>query len=310
MDTQHALALPVDAQERPRPVLLLKSVYRLYRERFWTWFAIIAPTSLVAAGIVHVVDYQIREIYRTIPHGEILYHKADIAETFVLRFAGFFLSWLLGCFALGAISSEVDADADKEHDDGTWKHDAHQLTREHFGKVTSIACFTFFTFLIGLALAQIVEISAVKALGWQRFRPFLFWAELAGYVIVASIISWLGTAVPLVIKADCKVWAALKKSIELSSGYEGAFLWLVLQSVLGAYAVWYLIHYLTGMILPFALLHTSWGHWGLVLIAVLASAAIDSPLFISFSLLAGPEKIKEPFSFPEAQQTPGIDYLR
>lgn len=309
MDTNYVLPLHADAPESRRPAFLLKTVYRVYRERFGTWFAIIAPTSLVAAATLIIVDYRTREIYHSIPRGEISHHKADIVEIGLLRFAGFFFSWLLGCFALGAISSEINADAEKEEDKGPWKHDAHQQTRQHFGQVLSIACLSFFAFLVGLALAQVVEFAAGKTLGHQRFGPFAYWAGVAGYIVVASIASWLGAAVPLVVKGDCSVWAALKTSIALSSGYEGAFLWLVLQSVLGSYAGWYLTHYLAGALLPHAILHTVLGYWSVIAAAVLASAAADPPIFIAFSLLANPGKFREPLSFPSAQQPSHINNL-
>ncbi len=43
-----------------------------------------------------------------------------------------------------------------------------------------------------------------------------------GSVIVASIVSWFGAAIPLVLRTKIGVWAALKRSVELSTGYEWA----------------------------------------------------------------------------------------
>jgi hypothetical protein len=116
-----------------------------------------------------------------------------------------------------------------------------------------------------------------------------------------SIASWAGAAIPLVIKGKLGVWAALKRSIELSSGYEGAFFWLVTQTVVGTYGGWYLTHYLAGILLPHSILYTAWGYWSVVVLAVLASAAADPPIFIAFSLLADPENLKPSSSFPGTQ---------
>ena len=84
----------------PRPGRLLAEVHRIYREQFRSWFAIMAPTSLLAGFVLLLADQRIKAIYRSIPRGEVPYHMAEVAVAGVLRFGSFFLSWLLGCFAL------------------------------------------------------------------------------------------------------------------------------------------------------------------------------------------------------------------
>jgi hypothetical protein len=108
VDSNYSLASQVEAVGVPRPGLLLKNVYTLYRNEFPCWFGITAPTSLLAAAVLWTADQRIKAIYRRIPLFEMKHHFAEIAGAMILRFGSFFLSWLLGCFALAAIATVVN----------------------------------------------------------------------------------------------------------------------------------------------------------------------------------------------------------
>jgi hypothetical protein len=142
------------------------------------------------------------------------------------------------------------------------------------------------------AAAGIVVSAATRVIGWSRFSRFNYGAALASYVLVASIISWCGMAIPLVLRGNTQVWASLKRSVELSNGYEGALFWLVVQSVAGSFVAWYATYYGLRLFFPAPLRYTIWYGWLVYLVAVLASAAVEPPIFIGFSLLADPEQLK------------------
>jgi hypothetical protein len=61
---------------------------------------------------------------------------------------------------------------------------------------------------------------------------------------------------------------------------------LVIQSVVGSYLAWYAVLYGLALVVPPYLRRTDWYGWGVALVAVLAAAAVEPPLFIGFSLLA------------------------
>ncbi len=235
----------------PRPGFLLQQVHVLYRSQFRSWFGITAPTTL-------------------------------------LRFGSFFVTWFLGCFALATIASVVNRL--ESDDDGTaWIPDRHQRAREHLGALFVVALITFCAFLAGIALSEFVETAVIRLVGWSRFARFSYAAGMIGYVTVASVGSWLGAAIPLILRGEARIWASLKRSVELSSGYEGALFLLVLESVVGGFVVWYATFYTLHALLPGQLRHNVWHGWALSLIAILVSAAMEAPLFIGFSLLADPE---------------------
>jgi hypothetical protein len=287
VDPNYSLASQVEVVGGARPGLLVKRVYTLYRERFSHWFGITAPTSLLATAVIWLADRRIRAIYGNIPRGEARYHFGEIAVAGAQRVGSVFLSWLLGCFALAAIATVVSGLGD---DDDVWIHDSHQRAREHFGKLVLAALLTFCAFVAGILAFGFVEAAVVRIVAWHHFSRFNYTVSLVGVMMVASIVSWLGMTIPLIIRGNTGVWAALKRSVELSNGYEGALFWLVVQSVAGSYLAGYGTYYGASLFFPAPLRYTLWYGWLVFIVAVLAGAAIEPPIFIGFSLLADPEQ--------------------
>jgi len=137
---------PVELGGVPRPRLRLKDIYRVHTGQFRRWFAITAPTSLLASVVLLMADRKIREIYRSFPITEITHHQADQAEATVLRYGNFLIGWFLGCFALAAIATVANG-LDKGEREDVWISDSFQRAREHFGPLVLAAVVTFGIFL-------------------------------------------------------------------------------------------------------------------------------------------------------------------
>jgi len=272
----------------PRSRVLLKDVYSLYADQFRRWFFITAPTSLLASIVLLMADERIGAIYKSIPRGEIPYHMGEVAETLVLRFGGFFISWFLGCFALAAIATVVNR-LDGDDGNSVWISDSYQRARERFGPLLLAACCTFGVFLIGMAVVLFVDLALLRRVAPKHFSRLNYGAVLIGSLIVASIVSWFGMAIPLLLAENIGVWAALKKSVKIGNGYEGFLFLLVVESLAGSYVAWYAVHYGLSFVFPVQLRYTAWYGWLVYSVSILASAAVQPPLFIGLSLLAGNE---------------------
>ncbi len=306
MEQDYGFAPQVEVGAEPRQGLLLKSVFSLYRSQFRRWFAITAPTSLLAAVVLWIANQQIAAMLRGVPMYELSSHWGVLAGAMVARYGSFFLAWFLGCFALGAIATVVsDLDQD-DSEEGAWIHDSHQRTRDHFGSLVLAAFVTFCAFLAGMAAAGIVVSAAVRVVGWSRFAGFSYGAGLVGYVVVASIVSWLGMSIPLILRGNTSVWGAMKRSVELSNGCEGALSFLVVGSAAGSFVAWYATLYGLRLLVPQTLRYTSWYGWLVFVVAALASAAVEPPIFIGFSLLADPARFSLPASIPRTQSSADI----
>ena len=305
MEQNYSLAPPVEVVPVSRPGVLLKNVFTLYRDQFPRWFGITAPTSILASAVLWVANERITAISRSIPFGEMKYHIGEVAAITALRFGSYFVSWLLGCFALAGIATVVN-NLDPEDGDSPWRHDSHQRAREHFGAIALAAAFTFCTFLAGMVVGEFVVSAAIRVVGWSHFARFNYGVSLASSVVVASVVCWLGMTIPLIVAGNTGVWAAVKKSVELSNGYEGGLFWLVVQSVAGSLLAGYATYYGLRLLFPHHLRYTLWYGWLVYLVAVLAGAAVEPPIFIGFSLLAHPDQLKASL-LPRSQQSPYID---
>ena len=293
MESKWPPASQAEAGALTRPRFLLQQVHLLYRSRFWTWFAIMMPTTLLADVVLLWADRQAKAIFKAVPFFEISRHWDNVVEATALRFGSFFAAWFLGCFALASIASVVNG-LEEESEGAAWIPDRHQQAREHLGAIFVVALITFCLFLAGIALSEFVQTAAVRLVGWRRFSRFSFAVGVIAVVTVAGLVSWLGTSIPLLLRGNTRLWAALKRSVELSSGYEGALLLLVMESVAGTVVAGYGTFYALHALVPSQLRYTPWYGWVVNLVAILASAAVEPPLFIGLSLLADPGALSAP----------------
>ncbi|MFZ0293054.1 MAG: hypothetical protein WAL52_05575 [Candidatus Sulfotelmatobacter sp.] len=285
MDPTYSTAQQVKLGGLPYPKLQLKDIYALYGSRFGCWFGITAPTSLLASVVLLMADRRIHTIYRSIPRGEIPYHLAQIAEAGVVRYGSFFAAWFLGCFALAAIATVING-LDNYDDAEVWTSDRYRRARERFGPLLRAAFLTFLAFLTGMAIVVFVYLSLLRSLGRGNFLRFSYGASFIGMLIVASIVSCLGMAIPRVLSSNVGAWAALKSSIKLSKGYEQLLSLLVLESTVGSLVAWYATRFGLALLVPPHIRFTAEYGWFVDLVAVFASAAVQPPMFIGFSLLA------------------------
>jgi hypothetical protein len=305
VEPNYSIVQPVERDGIPRRRLLLKDVYRLYTGQFRRWFAITAPTSLLAALALLLADQRVRAIYRSIPRGEIPYHMGKVAETLALRYGSFLISWFLGCFAFAAIATVANG-LDRGERDDVWVRDSFQRSREHLGSVLRMAVVTFNMFLAGMAVVEVVLLAIIRAVGWARFSRFSYFASFVGVTIVACIVSWFGMAIPLILAQDIGVWAALKRSLKISNRYEVFLSLLVCESLVGSYVAWCAAHYGLRFLFPTQLQYTEWYGWLAYFVTIFASAALQPPMFIGFSLLAARGE-SDSSPFPRAQQPPYVD---
>jgi hypothetical protein len=285
LDLNYPPARPPEFDGIQHERLSIHDVFIQYRRHFGRWFAITAPTSLIAALVLFLKDQQVREIYRNISRSTIQFHMGDIAKADAISCAGYLLAWLLGCFALAAIAAKMNEPAQRDVE-AVWIHDAYELARERFGRILVIAIITLAIFLLCAACASFVVFALIRLVGWSHFARFNSIASTAFYITVAGVVSWFGMAIPLVVQGDAGAFQALKKSLKLSNGYEGFLFLLVTESVVGSYVAWYATHYGLALVAPPSLRYTAWYGWAVYVAWILASAAVQPPMFLGFSMLA------------------------
>jgi hypothetical protein len=262
---------------------LFWKVQKIYTAQFREWFTITAPTSVLAAVVVHLGDQGIRSMFRSGSHFYELYNFKTISEAALLRFSSYFFAWFLGCFALAAIATAVNR-LDGE-DENAPPRGSHARAREHLWAIIQTAIATFFAFLVGMAIMQFAILTLAKIVGYNRFVFYMYPISLAGAVLVAGIVSRLGMAIPLVVRGDSGAFAALNESLRVGERHKGLLFLLVTQSLVGSYVGWYAAHYLL-LLVPLSIKILEWYGWAVLIVFALASAAVQPPIFVGFSLLA------------------------
>ena len=290
VETNYSHVLQAEAPKTVEPWLLLKSVHKIYHDQFRRWFGIMAPTSLLAGIVLVVADLQLRAIWGSVPLGQLRFHLADIAAAGAVRLGSYFMDWLLGCFALAAIATVVN-DMDQGDVAEGWRRDSYQQAREHLGALVALAFITLVAYFSGMIAFDFLKFTALRRTHWFHLLKYTYPIVVIESVVVASLVSWLGVAIPLILKGNTRVRTALKKSVELSNGYEGALFLLVVESVAGSMIVWYTVVHGLPLFLPRHLIYTAWYGWLLNAVGVLAASTIDAPLFIGLSVLADPERL-------------------
>ena len=117
--------------------------------------------------------------------------------------------------------------------------------------------------------------------------------------------SWFGAAIPVLLRGGISAWPALKKSYKLSNGCEFFLFMLVIESLVGSYVAWYAVYYGLPLVVPAQFRYTAWYAWGAYVAFILASAAVQPPMFIGFSLLADDRRFS--VVLPGSEQAPHID---
>ena len=284
MDLDFRAVQQLDVGDIARRRVSIHDVFVVYQQHFGRWFAITTPTSLTASLVLYLADEHVRTIFRNSSRIWVGPHIADLALAGALRFGSFFLAWLLGCFALGAISSAfIEPSRD---DENVWYHDSHQRAREHLGALLVVALLTFCAFAAGGLAFGFIELMFFRVAHWSHFSELNYPIVLAGVTVIASIVSWFGMAIPLILREDIGAWSAMKRSVKLSDGYEVFLFLLVIESVVGSCVGWYATHYGLVLLFPASVRQESWYGWLIYFVSILASAAVQPPMFLGFSLLA------------------------
>lgn len=260
---------------------LFTKVQRIYIGQFREWFGITAPTSVVAAVVLVEASQKVRTIVGGVLFWSDIQERITLIEGLAVTIGSFFVAWFLGCFALAAIATVVGR-LDGEEEDAPLR-DSHQRAREHLWAIIMTSIATFVAFGVGLLIAAIavLTISKVSRHFWRYYYP----VTLIGRVLVAGVVARFGMAIPLVVRGDIGVGAALNESLKIGERHKGFLYLLVIQSVVGSYVGWYAVHYML-LLVPNSIRFTVWYGWGALIVSALASAAVSPPMFIGFSLLA------------------------
>lgn len=256
---------------------ILARSYGLYTQRFWTYFRI----ALLPAVVVSGLHYLEKSVYPRLFHG-----LPRWSPTFTLLgvFQGWSegaVYWTVSAFFFAAIATNVLGTPSDSP-----LADAYSPARRRLRPVVTGAVLTWTLFWIARA---VVFFSVFELLG--RFSLLgNYWAVWLNsgvlLLVLAPLFSKFGLVIPeLIADPAISLRQALRNSLKMTEHWELFFMLFVLKSALVGYGMFWLCNlgldelWQRGFLKPEIDPYVTW--W----ISVSIAAILESPLFISFSVL-------------------------
>lgn len=260
---------------------LLSSTYRLYRERFWTFFWIGLPVALLSYIFPPIQHMAVRKLVfilglRQLSPG---YWVFLTATTF---FTGA-VYWLLSTIFFAAIAGKLINDDSEEGQDLS---DAYSPVRRRLPALLVVALVTWIAFhvtrgIVGLAVTGLVE----RFHYCPGFWSLALMTDLP-LAVIAGLVSRAALAVPeLIADSDVSPLRAIRNSIRKMENWEPFFMFFLIKTAIVGYGVYWAAQrgfellWARTSISPSAY---SWVTWG---VYVCLFAILESPLFIAFTVL-------------------------
>jgi hypothetical protein len=258
---------------------VLSQSYALYLERFGTYFWIALIPALAACAFSNLEPLISRYFFRLVPVFSIKWAALGVLIGWI-RGAVY---WIISTFFFAAIATTFD---NVKAPDTQAVQDAFTLPRQRLVALTSFALLTWTVFFIGRILAGFAAAELLAYLGLGRN----YWVLVSAFglilVLLAGLLSRFGLAVPELLRnPSSSIREAIRSSVKATKGWQLFFMMFLLKSAILGYSVywissmglgWIWIHWnLNGAVYP-------WVVGGLY---ICLAAALESPLFIAFSVL-------------------------
>jgi hypothetical protein len=265
--------------------LVLHRTYTLYARNFWTYFRI----ALLPMAVAYLFSYVSRQIYRQIWTNHQL---TDFAKAYlVVSLYGWIkgaVYWIISAFFCAAVAATF-------HRDQTSNlaiSDAYTLPRHRIGAIATVALLAWTAFFIGRS-------SLNAALGYMMMRIHVNpWIKTGVIDVIllalGGLVARWGLAIPALIHdPKISIREALRTSVQRTEDWETFFMFFLAKAAVTAYFAYWLVQ--QGM--HWAWQHTSvsatayvWIEWALY---ICLAAALESPLFIAFSILYRDSSLSE-----------------
>jgi len=276
---------------------VLSSTYRLWGERFWTFFRIGLPIALLTYLFTPFQRAVFRELFAMLSqHGLVRYSTEFWVLLNAFNLFTKAVYWLISAIFFAAIAANLIGSGDEEL--GVIS-DAYSKVRNRLGSLVTIGLATGTLFFIAVGTSNFIILMALYKL---RLQPG-FIASVAIFsvplLIVAGLLSRLALAIPeLMDNAGISVRDAIRASIRKTENWEPFFMFFIAKSALVGYAVYWLAERGFEQLWNRTPISESLYDWITWLVYVCLFALLESPLFIAFSILYRESKLK-----PEAALT-------
>jgi hypothetical protein len=302
---QSGLGLTAPARTLRWNDLLLRT-YSLYRERFWAFFRMaFLPASLaylftqiwriwIRRSLISALTRLLPPVLTPLPAK---FNIEDLDTLLKLQYPpwySFFLNpgniagflegavyWLLSAFLFAAVATNVLEDGEIK---ARPLADAYSVARERLGPILIASLLAWTCFVLSRLIAgfAVFKISMEFHLG-----PIISSAlSVLPVVLICGLLSRVGLVIPrLIDHEEDSLASAIRTSIRQSEDWEPFFMLFVIKSAILGYALYWLARNGLGWLWQKGVLSDALDLWVYRLVYISIAAALETPLFIAFSLL-------------------------
>lgn len=274
---------------------LLSHAYGLYRRRFWIFFRIAFLPGLLAYLFSQASRFWIRPRLQPLLlqwltpqlslHDLRSLHAAPWYSFFVnpgtvLAFLDGIAYWFLSAFLFAAVATEI-LGGEKGPE---IPRDAYTRARERIAPVFVVSllvwtCFTACRLVARFAVWKIAIRFSMRPLAGNA----LF---ILPTVLLCGLLSRLGLAIPgLMDDSPRPLSAAVRASVFRTENWEPFFMIFVVKSAIAGYALYWLANHALDWLVAREILSATLDPWVSRVVYISIAGAIETPLFIAFSLL-------------------------
>ena len=267
-------------QQPLTPAYLLKESYGLYGEKFWALFRI----ALVPA----VLAYLWRYIFQLVVHqmavaGWIGFESGKFALLIATGWIDGAFYWVVSSFFFAAVATTVLGVAGK---DSPAVSDAFTQARARLGVLAAGALLCWTVFWLGRAVATYGLMNALDRLSLRLG----FYATVAVLsipsLLLAGLLARLALTVPVLMdKPTASLKEAMGTSVKKTEGWELFFMMFLVKSAILALGLYWLANHGLDWLWQRHMLTQTTYPWFARALYICIAAAVESPMFIAFSVL-------------------------
>jgi hypothetical protein len=285
---------------------LLLRTYRLYRERFWAFFRMAflpaslaylftqiwwiwvrpslmsALTRLLPKGLTPIpARFRIEDLARFLKLGHAPWYNFFLNPGNVAGFLEGAVYWLLSAFLFAAVATNVLEDGESK---ARPLADAYSAARERLGPIliASLLAWTCYTISRLIGGFAVWKISVAFRLGTISASLL----SVLPLVLICGLLSRVGLVIPrLIDHEEDSLASAIRTSIRQSEDWEPFFMLFVIKSAILGYALYWLARNGLEWLWQKGALSDALDLWVYRLVYISIAAALETPLFIAFSLL-------------------------
>jgi hypothetical protein len=265
---------------------VLHRTYTLYAKNFWAYFRI----ALLPMAVAYLFSYAFSQVYGQFFNNK---HITEYLQAYlIVSLFGWIKGaayWIISAFFCAAVAAIFYRDQAS----GLAIFDAYTLPRHRIGAIATIALLSWTVFFIGRS-----SLSVALDYLMRRTHPNR-WIETAVIDVfllaLAGLVARWGLSLPaLMHNPKISIREALRTSIQRTENWETFFMLFLAKAGVSAYVGYWLVR--EGM-------HWVWYHssvsatayvWIERALYICLAAALESPLFIAFSVLhQGPGEPQE-----------------